>query len=344
MLLFRRGLATNTRSAAPRQRRRRARPWEGSSQPPLSAFVENQQGKHDGRTNLVGLSKQELGERFADMGLAKYRAKQCWSWIYSKGVTDFSAMTNLSKRDQQCLNEAFAVDFGSVSTDLCSNDGTRKLLLSFADGKAVETVFIPFTGSTEKYDRGTLCVSSQAGCSLSCSFCHTGTRKLQRNLSAGEIVSQVMTARSLLGEFPLKPTAKRNVSNLVFMGEGEPLYNYKRVRDAIELLTDCEGPAIGKKRITLSTSGIAPLIEKVGTELDVNLAISLHAPTNDLRSEIMAINKQYPLEHLMEACKQYSYSRLPAQEAEDTWEAARGDKSGRGGQGGRQGRRRRVTW
>jgi 23S rRNA (adenine2503-C2)-methyltransferase len=302
------------------------------------------------------MNKQEIKEQFMKLGLAKFRAQQCWKWIYSKGVSDFKQMTDLSKRDQAFLAEHFVVDFGTVTMDEKSRDGTRKLLLSFPDGKAVETVFIPFQGSAEKYNRGTcfirivvtylkptvgvtylfppgtLCVSSQAGCSLSCSFCHTGTRKLQRNLKAGEIVSQVMTMRHLLGEFPLTPTGKRSVSNLVFMGEGEPLYNYRQVKTAMQLLTDIEGPAIGKRRITLSTSGVAPLIEKVGTELDVNLAISLHAPTNDLRTEIMAINKQYPLEVLMDACRKYSDSGLqdPAGEGE--------------GPGHWPGRRKRVTW
>jgi 23S rRNA (adenine2503-C2)-methyltransferase len=299
--------------------------------------------KQDGSSNLVGLSKEELKQQFVDIGLAPYRAQQCYKWIYSKGVSDFKHMTDLSKRDQAFLTERFVVDFGNVATDADSNDGTRKLLLDFPDKTAVETVFIPFQGSSDKYSRGTLCVSSQAGCSLSCTFCHTGTRKLQRNLKAGEIVSQVMTMRHLLGEFPLMPSQRRSVSNLVFMGEGEPLYNYRQVKKAIQLLTDPEGPAIGKRRITLSSSGIAPLIEKVGTELDVNLAISLHAPTNDLRSEIMAINNTYPLEVLMAACRKYSDSRLIAPDSDGASERG-GDEWGAANGGGLQGRRRRVTW
>jgi 23S rRNA (adenine2503-C2)-methyltransferase len=251
-----------------------------------------------GRRNLVGLSREELTDAMNAVGQPAFRARQLWHWIYHRGVTNFAAMSSLSKEFRAALAEQFVVGRPAVSVDRQSIDGTRKWLLKFRDGQEVESVHIP------EEDRGTLCVSSQVGCTLTCKFCHTGTQRLVRNLSAGEIVGQVMTARDQLGEWP-SPQDGRLLSNIVLMGMGEPLYNYENVAQAMKIAMDGEGIAISKRRITLSTAGVAPMIERCGRELNVNLAISLHAVNDELRDQLVPINRKYPLATLLEACRNY---------------------------------------
>jgi 23S rRNA (adenine2503-C2)-methyltransferase len=252
----------------------------------------------DHRTNLIGLSKDELASALTSVGAEKFRAKQVWQWMYAHGASDFSQMRTISKSQQAAFAEHFSIERPNVDRALTSNDGTRKWLLSFSDGNKVESVHIP------EEDRGALCVSSQVGCTLTCTFCHTGTMKLVRNLTASEIIGQVLIARDSLGEWPA-PQENRLLSNIVMMGMGEPLYNYDQVSKALNIIMDPEGIAISKRRITLSTSGVVPMIERCGEELGVNLAISLHAVRDDLRNEIVPINKKYPIKMLLEACKNY---------------------------------------
>jgi 23S rRNA (adenine2503-C2)-methyltransferase len=252
----------------------------------------------DGRTNLVGLDRGELEGVMTALDQPKFRARQLWHWIYHRGATDFDAMTTLAKELRAKLSEHYVVARPVVTVDRQSIDGTRKWLLKFPDGQEVECVHIP------EEDRGALCVSSQVGCTLTCKFCHTGTQRLVRNLSAAEIVSQVMLARDALGEWPSPPDG-RQLSNIVMMGMGEPLYNYDNVAKALKIVMDHEGIAISKRRITLSTAGVVPMIERAGQELGVNLAISLHAVTDELRDVIVPINKKYPIAELMRACRDY---------------------------------------
>src|SRR5919109_1028126 len=242
-----------------------------------------------GRRNLVGLSREELTEAMAAIGQPAFRARQLWHWIYHRGVTDFAAMTNLSKDFRAALTEQFMVGRPIVSVDRQSIDGTRKWLLKFRDGQEVESVHIP------EEDRGTLCVSSQVGCTLTCKFCHTGTQRLVRNLEPAEVVGQVMIARDALGEWP-SPAEDRQLTNIVMMGMGEPLYNYENVATALKIVMDNEGLALSKRKITLSTAGVVPMIERCGAELGVNLAVSLHAVTDALRDVIVPLNKKYPIE------------------------------------------------
>uniref|UniRef100_A0A6B2L7U6 Radical SAM core domain-containing protein n=1 Tax=Arcella intermedia TaxID=1963864 RepID=A0A6B2L7U6_9EUKA len=245
---------------------------------------------------MMNMKKEELVEEFKKYNLPSYRVNQIWTWIYNKGVKDFDCMLNLSKETRHLLKQYYEIDFGTVTKDTLSEDGTRKFLIKFGSHQ-VESVFIPETL------RGTICVSSQVGCSLSCSFCHTGTQKIARNLTAGEIVSQVLQAKHLMYDFT--PTGKI-VSNIVFMGQGEPFYNYTNVREAIKILLDQNGLSFSKRRITVSTSGVVPNIKKLGTEFTgISLAISLHAVTNELRSQLVPANKQWPLEELIEACKNF---------------------------------------
>jgi 23S rRNA (adenine2503-C2)-methyltransferase len=266
----------------------------------------------DGKTELVGLSKQQLREALQDAGLdekqAKLRAKQLWHWIYNRGVTDFSAMTDIAKAQRPWLAERFAISRPSVVEAQVSSDGTRKWLLRTEDGNEFEMVFIPDA------DRGTLCVSSQVGCTLNCRFCHTGTMKLVRNLEPPEIVGQVMLARDALGEWP--PAAEqqsaetyapegRMLTNIVMMGMGEPLYNFDNVRDALKIVMDGDGLGLSKRRITLSTSGVVPMMERAGEEIGVNLAVSLHAVSKEVRDEIVPLNRKYGIEQLLEACAAY---------------------------------------
>jgi 23S rRNA (adenine2503-C2)-methyltransferase len=252
----------------------------------------------DERRNLIGLDRQALAAEMAAIGAPAFRARQIWHWIYHRGVTDFAAMTSLAKDFRARLAERFAIGRPAISAAQVSVDGTRKWLLRFPDGQEVETVHIP------EDDRGTLCVSSQVGCTLTCRFCHTGTQRLVRNLTAAEIVGQVMMARDELGEWP-SPKDGRLLSNIVLMGMGEPLYNYDNVAQALKIVMDGEGIAISKRRITLSTAGVVPMIERCGRELNVNLAISLHAVNDELRDRIVPINRKYPIAVLLDACRNY---------------------------------------
>ncbi|WP_404714254.1 23S rRNA (adenine(2503)-C(2))-methyltransferase RlmN [Sphingomonas sp. MMS24-J13] len=256
----------------------------------------------DGRIDLIGLTRDQLRETLAGAGLdakqAKLRAKQLWHWIYNRGATEFAAMTDIAKTMHPWLAERFVIGRPGVVEAQQSTDGTRKWLLKSDDGHDYEMVFIPDA------DRGTLCVSSQVGCTLTCSFCHTGTMRLVRNLTAGEIVGQVMLARDALSEWPSQPEG-RLLTNIVMMGMGEPLYNFDNVRDALKLVMDGDGLALSKRRITLSTSGIVPMMERAGVEIGVNLAVSLHGVTKDVRDELVPINKKYGIEALLEACAAY---------------------------------------
>jgi 23S rRNA (adenine2503-C2)-methyltransferase len=248
--------------------------------------------------NLVGLSYEDVADRIAGLGQPRFRARQLWHWIYHRGVRTFAEMTSLSKDFRQLLPQAFTIDRPAVRTETVSVDGTRKWLLRFADGNEAETVFIP------EEDRGAVCVSSQVGCTLTCKFCHTGTQRLVRNLTAGEIVGQVLVARDTYGEWP-SPKTERLLSNIVLMGMGEPLFNYDNVATALKIIMDPSGIAISRRRITLSTSGVVPMIGRVGAELGVKLAISLHAVTDDLRDSLVPINKKYPIADLIHACREY---------------------------------------
>lgn len=252
----------------------------------------------DGRYNLVGLERHELLPLLKEAGLEAYRVGQLWSWIYYHGVTDFAKMSNLAKPVREKLAEHFIIDRARIDVKQVSSDGTIKWLLKWPDNQQVECVHIP------ESDRGTLCVSSQVGCTLTCRFCHTGTQRLVRNLEAAEIVGQVMLARDEINEWP-SPDEGRMISNIVMMGMGEPLYNYENVSKAIRIMMDREGIKLSKRKITLSTSGVVPMIERCGQELGVNLAISLHAVTDELRSQIVPINRKYPIKDLLRACHQY---------------------------------------
>src|SRR5215467_1083961 len=257
------------------------------------------------KPSLIGLSRAELAERLGEVGVApaqrKMRVQQLWHWIYFRGAQSFDEMTSVSKDTRAMLAEHFTVDRPEVVAEQISNDGTRKWLLRLPSGDKVERphevecVYIPET------DRGTLCVSSQVGCTLNCSFCHTGTQRLVRNLTAGEIVSQVMLARDQLGDWP----GGRHVTNIVMMGMGEPLYNFEAVRDALLIVADSAGIAISKRKITLSTSGVVPNIARAGAEIGVMLAVSLHAVRDELRNELVPLNRKYPIIELLEACRNY---------------------------------------
>lgn len=260
-----------------------------------------------GRQPLVGMNLAAMQAAFAAAGVPAFRAKQVWTWMYKRGLRDFAGMNNLPKDLRETLAAQFAIDRPAVAQEQKSTDGTVKWLLTMSDGQQVETVFIP------EDERGTLCVSSQVGCTLTCRFCHTGTQRLVRNLGAHEIVQQVMHARDALNEWPReneKSDQARDrdgdrLTNIVFMGMGEPLYNYENVSAAIRILLDENGLNLSKRRVTLSTSGVVPQIRQCGDELGVNLAISLHATTDTQRSEIMPINNKYPLAELLDACRSY---------------------------------------
>ena len=252
--------------------------------------------------DLVGLSRTQIREALIAAGLderqAGLRAKQLWHQIYHRGATDFAAMSDIAKPQRAWLADRFAVGRPEVVTELVSTDGTRKWLLRTADGHDFEMVFIPDA------DRGTLCVSSQVGCTLNCRFCHTGTMRLVRNLTAGEIVGQVMLARDSLGEWPSRPEG-RMLSNIVMMGMGEPLYNFDNVREALKIVMDGDGLGLSRRRITLSTSGVVPMMARAGEEIGVNLAVSLHAVSKEVRDEIVPLNRKYGIEALLEACAAY---------------------------------------
>ena len=254
----------------------------------------------EGRIQLVGLSLEEMQAVLAEHKLPNFRSKQIWNWVYQRGVTDFDAMANLPKDLRAILKEHYAIDRPSLVTEQKSEDGTIKWLLAMTDGQQVEMVFIPTP------QRGTLCVSSQVGCTLTCKFCHTGTQPLVRNLGPHEILQQVMFAKDKLNEWPSAGEKEgRDLTNIVMMGMGEPLYNYQNVAKALRICMDQDGLGISKRHITLSTSGVVPQIVQCGEELGVNLAISLHAPDDELRSSIMPINNKYPLDVLLEAVRNY---------------------------------------
>jgi 23S rRNA (adenine2503-C2)-methyltransferase len=274
--------------------------------------------REDGRVDLIGLPRPRIRELFEEAGLdakaAKLRAKQVFHWLYHRGVTDFEAMTDIAKTMRPWLAERFVIGRPEVVEAQHSSDGTRKWLLRTSDGHDFEMVFIP------DETRGTLCVSSQVGCTLNCTFCHTGTMRLVRNLTPGEIVGQVMLARDALGEWPRGTMAGldeidedrghytadgRLLTNIVMMGMGEPLYNFDHVRDALNLVMDGDGLALSKRRITLSTSGVIPMMERCGKEIGVNLAVSLHAVRKDVRDEIVPLNRKYGIEDLLQACADY---------------------------------------
>ncbi|SLN12334.1 23S rRNA (adenine(2503)-C(2))-methyltransferase RlmN [Oceanibacterium hippocampi] len=256
----------------------------------------------DGKINLVGLTREEIAEALVAIGeparATRMRANQLWHWIYFRGVRDFALMSTISKTLQARLAEHFVVARPEITSAQLSSDGTRKWLVRFPDRQEVECVHIP------EEDRGALCVSSQVGCTLTCTFCHTGTQKLVRNLTPAEIVSQMMVARDAIGEWP-SPTGERMISNIVMMGMGEPLLNYENVAKALKIVMDGEGIALSKRRITLSTSGVVPMIERCGAELGVNLAISLHAVNDELRDVLVPINRRYPIKELLQACRDY---------------------------------------
>lgn len=261
------------------------------------------------KPSLIGLSRSELADRLGEIGVApaqrKMRVQQLWHWIYFRGAQSFDEMTSISKNIRTELALHFTVDRPEVVAEQISNDGTRKWLLRLPSGdnaeKAheVECVYIPET------DRGTLCVSSQVGCTLNCSFCHTGTQRLVRNLTAGEIVGQVMVARDRLNDWADREDGTRRVTNIVMMGMGEPLYNFDAVRDALLIVGDNEGIGISRRRITLSTSGVVPNIVRAGEEIGVMLAISLHAVRDELRNELVPLNRKYPIKELLQACRDY---------------------------------------
>ncbi len=278
--------------------------------------------RSDGRVDLIGLPRPRIRELFEEAGLdprqAKLRAKQVFHWLYHRGVTEFEAMTDIAKTMRPWLAERFVIGRPSVVQAQHSADGTRKWLLQTDDGHDFEMVFIPDA------DRGTLCVSSQVGCTLNCTFCATGTMRLVRNLTPGEIVGQVMLARDALGEWPKGTMAGldaadedaedsgghysadgRLLTNIVMMGMGEPLYNFEHVRDALHLVMDGDGLGLSKRRITLSTSGVIPMMERCGEEIGVNLAVSLHAVRKEVRDEIVPLNKKYGIEDLLQACADY---------------------------------------
>jgi 23S rRNA (adenine2503-C2)-methyltransferase len=278
---------------------------------PLAAsYIPN-----DTRVTLMGLSREDLAAILQRVGVPekqrKMRMRQLWHWIYQRGVFDFADMTDVSKELRAKLEDVFVIGRPEVVTEQISSDGTRKWLLRLAPDERgarheVETVYIP------EEDRGTLCISSQVGCTLTCSFCHTGTQKLVRNLTAGEIVGQIMLARDKIKDWPdditanpKPPSSGRYITNVVLMGMGEPLYNFDNVKTAINIAADGEGLSLSKRRITLSTSGVVPEIVRAGTEIGSALAISLHGTTDEIRNKLVPLNKKYPIAELLEACRNY---------------------------------------
>lgn len=256
--------------------------------------------KENKEVSLVGLTKKEIKDSLRKLDIPdqqlNMRVNQIWGWVYNKGINSIDEMTTLSLDLREELKRYHNLERPQISDEQISKDGTKKWLLKFNDGSEVETVFIPDD------ERGTLCVSSQVGCTLNCTFCHTGTQRLVRNLTSQEIVSQIIIAKDSLSEWGKEP---RQITNIVMMGMGEPLYNFESVRDGILTMSDDAGLSISKRKITLSTSGIVPKIKMAGDEIGSMLAISLHATNNDLRNEIVPINKKYPIEELLEACRDY---------------------------------------
>ena len=262
------------------------------------------------KTNLLGLTKAEIKSLLNKINLPNFRASQIWNWIYRSGTIDFNEMTNISKELRSLLSKNFNIWRPKISSTHQSQDGTIKWLLKLDDGNEVETVWIP------DEERGTLCISSQVGCTLTCKFCHTGTQKLVRNLSSSEIVGQVMLAMDQLKDWP-SASENRLLTSIVLMGMGEPLFNYENVKKALEIIMDHSGISLSRRRITLSTSGIVPEIKKCGDDLGVNLAISLHATNDNLRNELVPINKKYDIKQLLDAVR--SYARI-SNSRRVTWE------------------------
>jgi len=256
----------------------------------------------DGRRELVGLTREEIIAALAEIGEKPFRAKQIWHWIYHQGTTDFAAMSSIARPLQAKLAERFVIGRPSVASVQTSIDETRKWLFRFRDGQEAETVYIPDRAD----DGGAVCISSQVGCTLSCRFCHTGTQTLVRNLGAAEIVGQFMAARDAYAEWP-SPHGEtpRQLSTIVLMGMGEPLYNYENVARAMAIVMDGEGIGLSRRRITLSTSGVVPMMDRCGAELGINLAVSLHAVRDDLRNELVPLNRKYPIAELLDACRRY---------------------------------------
>ncbi len=250
------------------------------------------------KTNLIGLSREQLEELVVAMGLEKFRAKQIWHWIYHRGATDFEQMTTLAKPVRAELAGKCVLHRPGIVREQLSEDATRKWLLSPPGGGEIETVFIP------EEDRGALCISSQVGCALNCKFCHTGTQPLVRNLTPADIVGQMLVARDTYGEWP-SSEGRNLLSNIVMMGMGEPLLNFDNVKQALRIIMDPEGIAVSRRRITLSTAGYVPLMERCGEEIGVNLAVSLHAVRDDLRDEIVPLNRKFPIKELLDACRAY---------------------------------------
>jgi len=258
------------------------------------------------KKKLVGLTREQLSDALRAIGVPersiRMRQNQVWHWVYHRGVHDFDAMTNISKEMRKQLSDHFTLARPEIATSQTSVDGTRKWLFRLGPGIEIETVYIP------EDSRGTLCVSSQVGCTLNCTFCHTGTQPLVRNLTPHEIVSQIMIARDELNDWPAPGVGHdgdRAITNIVMMGMGEPLYNFDNVRDALQIVSDGDGISISKRRITLSTSGVVPEIERCGNEIGVMLAISLHAVRDKIRDVLVPLNKKYPLSDLLQACKNY---------------------------------------
>ncbi len=281
-----------------------------------TALSAEPDGRIGARVNLIGLCREELGALLASLGMEKFRTKQVWHWLYHRGVTTFDEMTTLAKPAREKLAAHCAIERLAVAQDLTSTDGTRKWLFKLSDGNEIETVFIP----TDK--RGTLCISSQVGCTLACTFCYTGTQALVRNLTAAEIAGQVLAARALLEESrqssvpshqeKILPTGNwQLITNIVFMGMGEPLFNYDHVKKACEIMMDPEGLSLSRRHITISTSGVVPRMKQMSDELGVNLAVSLHAVRDDLRNEIVPINRKYQLPELLDAMR-YHHAQHPS--------------------------------
>ena len=262
------------------------------------------------KTNLLGLTKAEIKSLLNKINLPNFRTSQIWNWIYRSGTVDFNEMTNISKDLRSLLSQNFNIWRPKISSTHQSQDGTIKWLLKLDDGNEVETVWIP------DEERGTLCISSQVGCTLTCKFCHTGTQRLVRNLSSSEIVGQVMLAMDQLKDWP-SASENRLLTSIVLMGMGEPLFNYENVKKALEIIMDHSGISLSRRRITLSTSGIVPEIKKCGDDLGVNLAISLHATNDNLRNELVPINKKYDIKQLLDAVR--SYARI-SNSRRVTWE------------------------
>jgi 23S rRNA (adenine2503-C2)-methyltransferase len=294
-------------TAATIERQPQTQPGAFIEKAPLERYVP------PAKPSLVGLSRAALAEALGEIGVPsaqrKMRVQQTWHWLYVRGAQGFDAMTNVSKELRALLDQHFTLARPEVVAEQISADGTRKWLLRLPGEHAgenpheVECVYIPEAG------RGTLCLSSQVGCTLNCSFCHTGTQRLVRNLTPGEIVGQIMVARDRLGDFVASAAATeagtRLVSNIVMMGMGEPLYNFEAVRDALLVIVDGDGLSISKRRITLSTSGVVPMIARAGEEIGVMLAVSLHAVRDELRNELVPLNRKYPIKELLEACRNY---------------------------------------